>query len=374
MVFGFVMNGALMVYLTLNYSSPGPLSAAHAQAINGTFITSCGRCHTDQGLTHGCLKCHGEIAEQIDQIQGYHGYLLFDGSRVCQQCHPEHHGKEFPLVSDLAWQGQDPTTFNHPHVDFKLTGHHESLTCAACHCDKLTIPSALSTFPRQPRAQTYLGLSQGCIYCHEDIHEGGHVESCDTCHDQQAFKPASHFRHDDYFTLVGVHAQTACSTCHLLSAQGSSDCCYTTDSNAATMSFRLPRGKECWQCHSSPHRTRLDEDCQTCHFSTDLNWVQGQRRAGIQVHAKTGFVLDGIHAALACDSCHPSDRPYIERYPDPASSDYVRRSDNCQGCHQNPHEGKIQDRYKSCSDCHDPKRFVPRWWEMEKATVLPKSS
>lgn len=374
MVFGFAMNGALMVYLTLHYSSPGPLSATHAQAIDGTFITSCSQCHSPEGLTHGCLKCHIEIAEQVNQIQGYHGYLLFGGSRACQQCHPEHCGKEFPLISDLAWQDQDPATFNHPHVDFKLTGRHDGLTCAACHRDKLKIPYTPFTFRQQLQGKTYLGLSQDCVYCHEDIHEGDDVEPCDSCHDQEAFKPASHFRHDDYFPLVGAHAQSLCSTCHLSSAQGSSDRCYTTDANTVTMSFRLPRGKECWQCHSSPHRTCWDEDCQTCHFSTDLKWTQGQRRAGVQVHAKTGFVLDGIHANLACDSCHPSDRPYVERYPDPNSPDYVRQSDNCQGCHQNPHEGNAQARYENCSDCHDPKRFVPRWWQMEKTKVLPKSS
>jgi len=369
-VFGFVMNGALMVYLTLHHGSPGPLSASHAQVIKGTSIKSCNQCHTDQGLTHGCLKCHSEIAEQIDHNQGYHAYLLRDGSRICQQCHPEHHGEDFSLVSDLAWQGQDPNSFNHSHVDFKLTGRHESLGCAACHRDKRTIPFTLSNFPQQQRAMTCLGLTQDCIYCHEDIHEGGQAKACDTCHDQEAFKPAPYFRHDDYFALVGVHAQAPCSACHLLCVQGSSESCFATDSNAVPMSFKLARGKECWQCHPNPHRTQWDEDCQNCHFSTDLKWMQGQRGIDLQVHAKIGFILDGIHATLACDSCHLSDRPYAERYPDPDSPGYVRRSDNCQGCHQNTHEGNFQERYKSCSDCHDPKRFVPRWWQVESHSTV----
>ena len=108
--------GFLMVY----HGSPGPLSAAHAQVIKGTFIKSCKQCHADQGLTQGCLSCHHEIAGQIHQNRGYHAYLVEQTSRTCQQCHPEHHGAAFPLVSDLAWQGQDPNAFGHPHVDFPI--------------------------------------------------------------------------------------------------------------------------------------------------------------------------------------------------------------------------------------------------------------
>ncbi len=283
MVLGFVMNGALIAYLTLYHSSPSPLSAAHAQALSDTSIKSCRHCHTDQGLTRGCLTCHREIAEQIDRIQGYHGYLLFEGRRTCQPCHLEHLGEDFPLVSDLAWEGQGFSKFNHPHVHFKFARHHEGLTCAACHRDKLKTPFTLPSFPHQPRTTTYLGLSQDCTYC-----------------------------------------------------------------------------------HASPHRTRWDENCQACHLSTDLTWAQARGHTDVQLHAETGFVLDGIHGNLTCDSCHPSDGPYAQRYPKTDNPDSVRSSDDCQKCHGNPHEGKVQDRYGSCSRCHDPARLVDRWWQVEK--------
>lgn len=365
LVYALVMNGALMVYLMLYHSSPGQLSLSHARTIKGTSIKSCYQCHTDQGLTHGCLKCHFEINEQINQNQGYHAYLFRSGSRTCHQCHSEHNGKDFPLVSVLSWQDQDPTTFNHSHFDFKLTGRHDNLTCAACHRYKRSIPFKSSDFPAQLRPTTYLGLSQDCINCHEDIHEGGQARTCDTCHDQEAFKPATHFRHNDYFALVGVHAQTPCSACHLLRAQRSLESCLASDSNTVPMSFKLARGKECQQCHQNPHRTQWGENCQTCHFPTDLNWIPGQCGINPQVHAKTGFTLDSIHANLACEFCHLPDRPYAERYPDPNNPGYARQYDNCRGCHQNPHEGNLHDRFKSCTDCHDPKRFVPRWWQIE---------
>ncbi len=46
---------------------------------------------------------------------------------------------------------------------------------------------------------------------------------CDACHDQQAFKPAPHFRHDTYYVLAGAHLEAACSACHLPRDQNESE-------------------------------------------------------------------------------------------------------------------------------------------------------
>ena len=358
-IFGFLAIGGLAVFLMLRHGSPGPLSASHAQAIKGTFVKSCKQCHTGQGLTQGCLNCHDEIARQIDQDRGYHAYLFQDESQTCQQCHPEHRGESFPLVSDLAWQGQDPNAFDHPHVTFKLSGYHDSLACADCHRAKRKGPFALSDFPAQQRTTTYLGLGQDCMGCHEDIHAGGRAQSCDTCHDQNAFEPASYFQHDDYFTLEGVHAQASCSACHLLNAQESSENVVRTDPNRVHLAFKQAKGKTCSQCHASPHRATWDQDCQVCHVAADLTWLQGQRGIDLQIHSKLGFALEGAHTSLSCASCHPSDRSYAERYPDPGSPGYLRQPGHCQGCHQNPHGDQFTECYAGCRDCHTQAHFKP---------------
>lgn len=359
LVFGFLTFGGLAVFLMLQHGSPGPLSASHAQVIKGTFVKSCEQCHTDQGLTSGCLNCHDEILEQIGQNRGYHAYLLQDESHTCQQCHPEHHGEVFPLVSALAWQGQDPNAFDHPHVAFKLTGHHDSLACADCHHAKQERPFTLSDFPAHQRGTTYLGLDQDCISCHEDIHAAGQAWACNTCHDQDAFKPASHFQHDDYFALEGVHAQAACSTCHLLDAQENADKAVRADPKRMPLVFRRVKGKTCVECHTSPHRTSWNQDCQTCHYAADLTWLQGERGIDLQVHAELGFALEGAHVNLACASCHPPDRSYAERFTDPSSPDYARQPGHCAGCHPDPHGEQFRERYSSCRACHTQSHFKP---------------
>ncbi len=358
-IFGFLTIGTLAAFLMLRHGSPGPLSVSHARVIKGTFIKSCKQCHTDQGLTQGCLNCHDEIARQVDQDRGYHAYLLRDESHTCQRCHPEHHGEEFPLVSDLAWQGQDPNMFNHPHVVFKLSGQHVRLACADCHHAKRKGPFTLSAFPLHHRSTTYLGLDQACISCHQDIHAGGRVRACDVCHDQDAFVPAPYFQHDDYFALEGAHTQTPCSACHLPDAQESQVKATGADPNDMSRSFQHVKGKLCSQCHASPHRTPWDQGCQTCHHATDLNWSQGQRGIDLQVHAELGFALEGAHSSLACASCHAPDQPYAERYIDSSSPDYARQPGHCEGCHQNPHGDQFREGYTSCRDCHTQSHFRP---------------
>ena len=54
-VFGVVMIGLLAIYLVLFHAMPGPLARPHAEAIIGSGLGTCDRCHTDGGLTPGCL-------------------------------------------------------------------------------------------------------------------------------------------------------------------------------------------------------------------------------------------------------------------------------------------------------------------------------
>lgn len=352
-IFGFGAIGALAIFLMLYEGSPGPLASPHGEVIRGSTLLSCKQCHADGGLTVGCLKCHVEIAAQLDTDSGYHTYLLKDKPPACEQCHLDHLGADFPLVSALAWKDQPTNAFTHPHVEFNLTGVHSTLACEACHEKKRAAPFALPDFPGHPRPSTMLGLEQDCIGCHEDIHLSGELtRDCLRCHDQDAFKPAPRFKHDRYFVLEGVHATTACSACHQTEEARLSV-------NPDAMIFGPVKGKGCADCHETPHRTSVGSDCLSCHSGTDEAWSNGRRGILAPDHARFGFSLEGPHAKVECAECHAPGLPYGERYPDPAAPAYTRQPDQCRGCHADPHGGQFIGNYSGCLACHRSDRFSP---------------
>ena len=332
LLFGMVAIGGLAVYLMLFQGSPGPLAAPHAEAIHGSSIRSCKQCHTEQGLTAGCLHCHVEIAEQLDRAVGYHAYLLKGKPVTCEQCHPDHNGADFQLAGPVAWNGLDRENFSHPHVDFTLAGSHDGLACEKCHVEK--------------EPPTFLGLEQGCASCHKDVHgSGGATRTCSKCHDQNQFKPAAFFNHDEYYLLKGAHSTAACADCHQQSETG----------------FGPVKGKACIDCHESPHRFKVipQQDCKTCHFAEDESWGLGRRGIDPSLHATFGFPLESPHADRSCGSCHKPDLPYSERYLNPEQSGYLRQPDQCRGCHADPHAGQFIEKHPACRDCHRQDGFIP---------------
>lgn len=356
-VFGFLAIGGLVLFLTLFQSSPGPLAAPHARAIPGNFIWSCQKCHADEGLEAGCLSCHTEIQEQYDRDAGYHAQLRQTSADSCEVCHPDHGGAEFPLVSELSWQGTDSNTFTHPHVDFTLTGQHTELTCDQCHTEKFHEPVVLAEFPDQVRSTTLLGLSQECIHCHEDIHKSGEqTRTCSKCHSQDAFKPAPFFNHDEYFVLEGRHAKAACTACHQQDVEP------VQVDGQRPPTFGPVKGKRCADCHDHPHRFEWDADkgCTACHKGADDTWSMGQCGVSIESHGRFGFDLTGAHALVECAQCHsPELGSYEARFPNPAGAQYHRRAAQCQGCHQDPHDRQFTQKYPSCTTCHIVDHFRP---------------
>lgn len=373
LLFGIVMIGLLAVYLIAFHAMPGSLATPHAEVIAGAGLGTCDGCHRDAGLTEGCLTCHKEIAAQLTADQGYHAFLARAGQVQCAQCHPEHLGPDFPLVSSLSWGQGDPNDFEHPHVSFTLNGAHDGLTCDLCHQQRLASPFALSGFPKHPRKTTYLGLTQACIDCHTDLHAGGLAKKCQSCHDQQAWRPASLFRHEEYFVLEGVHAQAECSGCHLIPQQDT-ETLVDADSRDVRLAFNQVHGKTCADCHDSPHRTTWAEDCTSCHLGADETWTEGSRGMSAEVHALTGFPLETSHTDVACEKCHPASLSYAQRYPDPDGRDYVRQLDTCAGCHEDPHAGQFSQRHSNCLACHDRDRFSPAQYDTTRhAAVFPLS-
>jgi len=364
LVFGTVMIGLLAVYLTLRHPSPGPLAAPHAEVANGAGLAACTTCHAHAGLAQGCLRCHVEIADQIQTDRGYHAFLLRGRDPTCEGCHPDHLGREFPLVSGLSWEQSDPALFEHSHVRFALEGAHQNLACDACH--QRAASFSLPGFSSQPRRSTFLGLTQDCVGCHEDVHAGRLARACQLCHSQEAFRPAVQFRHDDYYVLEGPHARVGCSACHPVAASNNGPKSRVEDVNDVRVAFDKVKGTTCADCHQTPHRTRWPGDCTACHLAADETWAKGIRGIQPQTHALTGFPLDEAHATVACEKCHPTEKGYGQRYPDPNAAGYARQPKMCEGCHADPHGGQFRSRYPNCADCHAAAQFKPAQFDVTR--------
>lgn len=322
--------------LAVESPSPGGLAPGHAAVDTLGHLSGCTVCHAEGGLTAGCLACHTEIGVQLDTGRGFHAER-----GDCAACHPEHNGGAFGLMEAVAWEGGVREDFRHDHVAFDLHGKHAALGCEECHG---RAEFALPDFPAQPRATTYLGLSQTCDACHEDIHQGGlHTNRCEACHGQDRFRPATKFDHTEFFPLTGGHAEAVCKGCHV-----------PPEAADAPLQFDRVKGKTCRECHENPHRTAWTQDCEGCHTPHEAQWSAGRELLTADVHARTGFRLAAPHGEVACQACHVPERPYAERFAAPP-----RTEEACQACHEDAHEGQFQGRYAACLDCHERTHFDP---------------
>jgi hypothetical protein len=350
---------AFAVFLAARHPSPRPLSGAHTRVISTASLLDCTTCHTSDGLTAGCLACHVEIASQLDNREGYHDHLLRDAGRMeCRSCHPDHLGDDFPLVGQLSWGAQVREEFDHPHVEYDLSGKHAELSCDDCHYDEGAVTFALPSSPEVIRKHTYLGVDQKCVSCHGEPHGDAMFTSCTECHDQEKFSPAAHFDHAEHFPLENGHAEAPCDGCHLQE---------TTDRGEDTpITFHNIRGSECSECHESPHRVDWKESCEKCHAEDASPWQLANDSITAEIHALTGFSLDKPHDVVECAGCHEAGPEFDARYPDPASATYHRQQDNCQGCHEDVHGGQFLGAYPACLDCHAKTHFSPSNFGVEE--------
>jgi hypothetical protein len=304
---------ALAAYLVATTPGPGPLAAAHASIPDGERMKGCVQCHADEGLAAGCLACHKEIATQVREDKGYHAYLLRGNPPHCKECHADHLGRDFDITPAMG-------EFDHPHVEFALAGKHEGLACEKCH-DR----------PLGDRARTFLGATQECASCHENIHKEERFRECSGCHTQESFKGAAGFAHEK-LPLVNGH-RLACDKCH----ENERD--YTS-----------VRGKRCEECHATPHRVDWGRDCESCHARDATPWRDGGRTVDAALHVRTGFPLSAPHDR-ECAECHEG-ATFAVRFRDPP-----RPPSSCTACHEDVHKGQFPG--KGCLECHTADRWKP---------------
>ena len=224
-VVGLVVAGIIAVacFYPTAMLAPGGLSAGHR-----TLGEDCFACHQPwQGATSDrCLSCHQladiglrdtqrrPMAASANRV-GFHQHLV---EKNCLTCHTAHAGSVATLPKKA---------FTHA-----LLERHVGTRCNTCH-----------------------------MAPQDGIHQG-FQDQCSSCHQQQAWLPAT-FDHSRWFPLSGDHA-ASCATCHQQTRP--------TAGGTVRRNFKV---YTCYGCHEhSPDRIRAEQaeegihelsDCVRCH-------------------------------------------------------------------------------------------------------------
>ena len=352
--------------------SPGPVSQAH-QSISGVAqCTSCHRLFTAGGGLK-CLECHTEINQRLTANKGYHAAVVerHNPNHDCARCHSEHNGEQFQLI---RWE-PSPEKFDHSKAGYPLQGKHASIRCKECHNASRIQTRWQKLIQEKDLNRSFLGLSQTCISCHEDVHKGQLSKDCQSCHNTAAWEDITRFDHSQTkYPLTGLHAKVTCAKCHL--PEGLNQQPQYTGLKFAS----------CIDCHADPHHGVLQRDCASCHSTA--SW---KRIAGVSAqfdHDKTNFPLLGKHRPLRCEACHRSGDfkapiPYTLcsdcHSPDPHSGQFAKRKDGgrCESCHAvdgwTPSTFTVKDHATSdyplegahakveCAKCHIPQGAATKY-------------
>ena len=360
------------------FFSPGPLAAPHA-AFEG--LDNCARCH-EQEQRHSPVRClgfHAELTPEIGKRTGLHGRLPPEARDQCQQCHPDHRGRDFHLVD---WQGP-MSQFDHGRTGWPLAGKHAAVRCEGCHeRAKIAAPEIIRLLATQPRRTTFLGLSNRCDSCHFDEHRGELGRECQRCHNEAAWKPVPKFDHQaTSYPLRGRHKAVRCADCHPKVEDEE------RPAPSGLRSFMQMTGIDhasCASCHDDPHEGKLGARCASCHTETSWHVIAAAGGGDRKFHSRTRYPLEGAHLSVACRSCHG---------PFPGSPARFRglAFGSCSDCHADAHVGQLVPRAAGtggavaggaggnrraaadCAACHDTGSFSPPRFEAERhaATRFP---
>jgi len=311
--------------------SPGELSKVHSH-LEG--ISNCTKCHTlgDKVSNDKCLACHTELKARIDQKKGYHTSAEVK-SKQCASCHNDHHGLTFQIIRF------DKDKFNHSLTGYKLTGAHSKKKCADCHKVEFIADKKIKS-----KKFTYLGLKAECLNCHADYHQKTLSANCSDCHNDEKFKPASKFNHQQVkFKLAGKHEHLACADCHKI----------TTKNGLKFQEFKGVKATNCTNCHKDVHDNKFGQNCAECHNNESFSVVGGVKNFD---HSKADFKLEGKHVNVACKKCHK------EKLTTPL---FFKR---CTDCHTDYHDKQFAKNGISpdCSACHNVKGFTEFSYTMEQ--------
>jgi hypothetical protein len=164
---------------------------------------------------HQAVPCNSCHPRQTGAAAGLGRVRFRIADRTCTGCHRDPHGRQFAgrtcedCHSTATW-GDASGDFDHETTRYPLRGAHAPLACSRCHTAGA---NGTVTFRGLP-------LTCGSAGCHSDPHGGQfngreRGESCATCHDESAFKPARlDHQSDTDWPLDGAHDRAQCTACH----------------------------------------------------------------------------------------------------------------------------------------------------------------
>jgi len=338
--------------------SPGPLAKSHQQ-LEGAL--QCVKCHEGGGgrkeqMTARCLECHKEIAWLVQQRRGFHAGVR---EQRCTECHPDHAGSDFALIS---WPGGSPERFDHGTAGWPLDGGHRKVKCAECHKTAYRISQAATLSARKAPDAGWVGLERKCIGCHEDAHHGRLGTACDKCHVTMSWKTINRtsFDHDKTkYPLRGKHVEVACEKCH--------------DFAAGKMASN-PRFASCTDCHKDDHAGTATlagriVDCAACHAVT--GWQPSTFT--VAQHRLAKYPLEGRHELVKCAACHVKHPATVPPTQLGTSGVWLRPvATQCRDCHGDDHGGQLAQRPDrgACSACHTVKGWKPSTYTVATHATL----
>jgi len=319
--------------------SPGPLSHPHSH-LSG--LKKCSSCHKlgSRQVGDKCLDCHTEIAAMRQGGPGMHAAGDFNN---CVDCHVEHQGEDYELIS---WP-DGPSGFDHRTIGFEKTGKHAELDCRKCHFAKYIVDAGSLKAKNKDLGRTYLGLDSACTSCHADVHGKTKAAArvCTDCHDTNGWRPAPLFVHGKTaFPLDGKHQAVDCAKCHVPAGGASGEAAGNSAGKPSRLVFSSLSHGACTDCHLDPHAGTLGADCRQCHSTAGWLLIQG---ASFD-HTKTRYPLQGRHVTVTCAGCHAQER----KKP---------KFGACNDCHGDAHGGTVASRPRltQCEDCHTVEGFRP---------------
>jgi hypothetical protein len=371
----------------------GSCESCHEDPHKGSFGPACSSCHSEAGwkviksaggghdaafhdktrfpLRGGhvgvdCKSCHGPFPGQPARFKG----IPFAS---CGDCHADAHLGQLsapPAARGAAacdrchsvngWLPPRYELEQHAATRFPLEGAHGAVACTGCHPTdpRLAerIPAAVRQKLKAQRRPERFALvvlrskktPAACATCHDDVHRGqlavdGNNDACGTCHTTTSFTDLT-FDHDlqSRFPLTGKHAQTPCAGCHKPEQVGT-----------ATMIRYKPLATACGSCHADTHQGQFlvaaasgvraaapgkerarTRDCNFCHGTKSFKKTTFDH----DDPKFTSYGLEGKHAAVACERCHPT----VRLAADVSTIRYRPLPRACEGCHVDFHRGEFR--------------------------------
>ncbi len=229
-------------------------------------------------------------------------------------------------IAHASPQFDTPNRSFHNATAFRLDGKHQTVACEACHVNG-----------------QFKGTPTTCFNCHwirrkDDRYQTRLGTDCEQCHRPTSWTAVRW----DHGGLAGValnadHRQLNCESCHrgtnFRSVSVTCISCHQKDYSATKSPNHLAAG--------------FPVTCDTCHRPGDSTW-----QSGALVNHNAVFPLVGVHATVACASCHKNNV-------------YQGAPRDCVGCHQANYVATTNPNHvaagfpTTCDACH--KASDPDW-------------